>query len=116
MATAAAPAAAATAGLQVEAPAARPFALVDEVTTGSPAAAAGIQLGDQLCRWVIEVGGWYCATELLWLVVLCTQHPPLLPSFIQLLTQMRTFPLTRSRATGLGMWRAAAAASAAASC
>lgn len=30
----------------------RPFAVVDEVAEGSPAAAAGIQLGDQLCRWV----------------------------------------------------------------
>lgn len=30
----------------------RPFAVVDEVADGSPAAAAGIQLGDQLCRWV----------------------------------------------------------------
>jgi 26S proteasome non-ATPase regulatory subunit 9 len=28
----------------------RPFAVVDEVAEGSPAAAAGIQLGDQLCR------------------------------------------------------------------
>jgi hypothetical protein len=30
----------------------RPYAVVDEVAEGSPAAAAGIQLGDQLCRWV----------------------------------------------------------------
>jgi 26S proteasome non-ATPase regulatory subunit 9 len=28
----------------------RPFAVVDEMADGSPAAAAGIQLGDQLCR------------------------------------------------------------------
>lgn len=36
----------------------RPFAVVDEVAEGSPAAAAGIQLGDQLCRCVqLSCGG-----------------------------------------------------------
>ncbi|KAI8476042.1 MAG: hypothetical protein J3K34DRAFT_5325 [Monoraphidium minutum] len=41
----AAPAAAAPA------PSLRPFAVVDEVAEGSPASDAGIQLGDQLCRF-----------------------------------------------------------------
>ncbi|KAF6259949.1 hypothetical protein COO60DRAFT_1294635 [Scenedesmus sp. NREL 46B-D3] len=35
----------------------RPFAVVDEVAEGSPAAAAGIQLGDQLCRFGAAVAG-----------------------------------------------------------
>lgn len=35
----------------------RPFAVVDEVADGSPAAAAGIQLGDQLCRFGAAVAG-----------------------------------------------------------
>jgi 26S proteasome non-ATPase regulatory subunit 9 len=37
----------------------RPFAVVDEVSEGSPAAAAGIQLWDQLCRcvFVCAIGG-----------------------------------------------------------
>lgn len=42
--------AAATAG-GVSSAGLRPFAVVDEVADGSPAATAGIQLGDQLCRW-----------------------------------------------------------------
>uniref|UniRef100_A0A383VU54 Nas2 N-terminal domain-containing protein n=1 Tax=Tetradesmus obliquus TaxID=3088 RepID=A0A383VU54_TETOB len=35
----------------------RPFAVVDEVADGSPAAAAGIQLGDQLCRFGAAMAG-----------------------------------------------------------
>lgn len=37
----------------------RPFAVIDEITEGSPAATAGLQLGDQLCKFgdVISSGG-----------------------------------------------------------
>lgn len=30
----------------------RPFAVVDELADASPASTAGIQIGDQMCRWV----------------------------------------------------------------
>lgn len=60
-AAALAPAAAAAAATRAAATAApvslRPYAVVDEVAEGSPAAAAGIQLGDQLCRFGAAVAG-----------------------------------------------------------
>ncbi|KAF8058359.1 PSMD9 [Scenedesmus sp. PABB004] len=53
---AAAPAAAAPAAAGA---ALRPFAVVDELADGGPAAAAGLQLGDQLCRFgaAVAAGG-----------------------------------------------------------
>jgi len=61
--TAAAAAASTAAGVTPTPSTLRPFAVVDEVADGSPAAAAGIQLGDQLCRWGAAVRAAAAAAE-----------------------------------------------------